>query len=206
MWHIYIMAERCFNNGTPKKYASDRTNILTSQTVFFHNKTRFQNGFSNNFDKTICYDRVNNTVKKVSNYSTLLSLNYGQHLCDDCSGTSGSSRNVDDKLIDTPWNENTTMSGPSNVVDESCNVIENIPCNQDISTEDGGGTVYRGLPAPGIASFIDPSNTIMGNMDDCDRKQYLHNVTTSGPDLLGNTNEANYLWNFQFPSKINLNP
>ena len=201
------MAERCFNNGTPKKYASDITNILTSQTVFFHNKNLFLNGYSNNYDKTICYDRANNAVKKVSNYSTFLSLNYGQHLCDDCSGTNGSSRNIDRKLIDTPWNTHTHIDASFNV-DESCNVIEDISCNQDVSTEVGaGGTVYVGLPAPGIASFIDPSNTIMGNMDDCDQKQYLNSVIGAADHhLLGNTNEANYLWNFQFPSKINLNP
>ena len=150
---------------------------------------------------------MNNTVKKVSNYSTLLSLSYGSHLCDDCSGTSGPSRNIDGKLIDTPWNEHTHINGPSNIVDESCNVIEDSPCNYDVSTEVGGGDEYHGLPAPGVASFIDPSNTIMGNMDDCDQKQYLNHVFTDGHHhLLGNTNEANYLWNFQFPSKINLNP
>ena len=108
------MAFRCFSNGKPKLVASDKIYNTKVQTIYQHNKTQFGLGESGNYDKTICYD--SSSIKKTQNFETLLALNYGLALCDDCSGST-----VQNPLPDTEYGPKTvlTVNSSYNLVDIS---------------------------------------------------------------------------------------
>ena len=194
------MASRCFNGGKPQLNASDNTHSIKAKTIFNHNKNQFTLGKSGNYEKTICYD--SNNIKKVHDFDTYLTLNYGLSLCDDCSGTDGQI-----PAPDTEYGPNTTMTMAiaQNLVDISCNAMIDSSCNLDM-TFDASENEINGwiIPAPGEISIIDPSNIIMGDYTDCEHKQYLNLVTIAGIDLSGNNTSDNYLRHFQHPRKIKL--
>ena len=190
---------RCFNSGKPQLDASDKTQADKSKTLFFHNKNQFSLGKKSNSDKTICYDQT--SISQVHDYSTYLSLNYGQSLCDDCDDAATQTPNPD-----TEYGPNTllTLTG-ENLFDLSCNVFIDSSCNHDMIYD--SSTMSRSgwsIPAVGVSSVIDPNNIIVGEQKDCDQKKFLNKVTMPGIDLSGNITQDGYLRFFQFPQKINL--
>ena len=194
------MAFRCFNNGKPKLVASDKTYNKKVQTIYQHNKTQFGLGESGNYEKTICYDTANSRIKKTQNFETLLALNYGLALCDDCSGST-----VQNPLPDTEYGPKTTLTVASyNLVDISCNAIIDSSCNLDFTYEASGVLAGWVQPAPGDTTIIDPDNLIIGDMTDCEQKKYLDLVTMSSIDVSGNDTRDNYLRYFQHPRQIKL--
>ena len=79
-------------------------------------------------------------------------------------------------------------------------------CNLDFTYDQSGNLSGWVMPAPGETSILDPSNHILGGMDDCNYKKFLDfaAIDTSLIDLSGNNTQDNYLQFFQQPRQIKL--
>lgn len=179
---------RCFNNGKPNLAMSDKIYNTKTKTIFYHNKNQFNLGKLSNHNKSICYD--SNGIKKTSNYNQLLSLNYGMFLCENCNTT---------PPPHTKYGPNMIMNiiEPSSVlINLSLNAANNNTNNYYL-TDNSSQLLYPYH----LASRLDPNNRIVGDITDCNKKNYLNLVDISNNSL---NMQYNYLNDFSFPSRITL--
>ena len=170
---------RCFNNGTVPLSSSERTTKMTGQSLYIHQVRRYKDGKMQNYNGTICYDTSNN-VKKMHSYDLMARLRRGYSDCSfNCSSTYGVPH------PQTQWNWNTKMSLPSsaNLVDVSCNYIEDSSCNLDFTFDSAGVANGFVKPAAGETSILDPDDVLFGAEDDCIKKKFMEHIvkTNSNP-------------------------
>lgn len=169
---------KCFNNGTRPLISSERTQRKAGKELYTHQRERRIAGNMQNYNGTICYDASNN-VKKMHSYYLKGLLHYGYN---DCSYNCP----YGDAAAQTQWNFNMEMNIPANknLVDISCNFVEDSSCNIDFSFDDAGAANGYVKPAAGETSIIDPSNVLFGDEDDCIKKKYMEHVSWSTYDGL----------------------
>ena len=159
---------KCFNNGTRPLISSERTQIKAGKELYTHQRERYIGGNMQNYNGTICYDTSNN-VKKMHSYDLKIRLHRGYSDCSDCA--------YDTPAAQTQWNINMGIKIPNvNLVDVSCNFIEDSSCNWDFTFDATGNPSGYVKPAVGETSIIDPSNVLFGDKDDCVKKKYMEYV------------------------------
>ena len=74
------------------------------------------------------------------------------------------------------------MNIPSgkNLVDISCNYVEDSSCNLDFTFDSAGAANGFVKPAAGETSILDPDNVLFGNEDDCIKKKFMEHVEWNG--------------------------
>ena len=170
---------RCFNNGYRPLSSSDRTKRKAAKELYTHQKERYNAGNMQNYNGTICYDTSNN-VKKMHSYDLKLRLGQGYADCSyNCWTTYG------DVNPQTQWNINTKMYIPAsaNLVDVSCNYVEDSSCNLDFTFDSAGVANGFVKPAAGETSILDPDDVLFGAEDDCIKKKFMEHVVWEKYDL-----------------------
>ena len=100
-------------------------------------------------------------------------------MCEECENP------VPPPIPDTPFGTYTVMTVPvtlANIVDVSCNYVEDLSCNMQARYDGADPPVLEGwiAEAHGGYSTLDPSNVLLGDNTDCENKKFLNYVDICG--------------------------